>query len=378
MRKTISQLDFDRYLVATAIALLVIGMVMIASASSEIARVQFNEPFFYLVHQLAYVIIGVAAASIVVRLEFEFWYDHGHWLLLTGLILLIMVLMPGVGREINGSRRWIGLGFLNLQVSEFIKFAMVIYLAGYLTRHQQEVEKKVSGFLKPLIMLGVISLLLLQEPDFGAAFVLTLTVLTMLFLAGVRLWQFIVLFLVLLGLLAYVALSAPYRVQRLTAFVNPWQHQFGSSYQLTQSLIAFGRGGVTGVGLGDSVQKLFYLPEAHTDFLFAVLAEELGLLGVLFVIVLYSILIWRAFVIGYKAHGLKRLAAGYVSYGFGVWLAMQAAINMGVTSGLFPTKGLTMPLMSYGGSSMLINCVVVAILLRIDHENRLLNKEQRL
>lgn len=375
MRKTISQLDFDRYLVATAIALLVMGMVMIASASSEIARVHFDEPFFYLVHQIAYVIIGVVAASIVMRLDFEFWYDHGHWLLLLGLILLVAVLVPGLGREINGSRRWIGLGFLNLQVSEFIKFAMVIYLAGYLTRHQQEVENKVSGFLKPLIILGIIALLLLQEPDFGAAFVLTLTVLTMLFLAGVRLWQFIVLFLILLGLLAYVALSAPYRVQRLTAFVNPWQHQFGSSYQLTQSLIAFGRGGVTGVGLGDSIQKLFYLPEAHTDFLFAVLAEELGLVGVLFVIVLYSVLIWRSLVIGYKAHRLKRLAAGYVAYGFGIWLAMQAAINMGVTSGLFPTKGLTMPLMSYGGSSMLINCVVVAILLRIDHENRQLSRK---
>lgn len=376
MRKPLSQLDFDRYLVTTAIALLVIGMVMIASASSEIAQIQLNEPFYYLGHQVAYVIIGIVAASVVLRFEFEYWYAYSHVLLLIGLVLLMIVLIPGIGREINGSQRWIGLGFLNLQVSEFIKFALVIYLAGYLTRHQQEVKTRVSGFLKPMIILGVIALLLLKEPDFGAAFVLSLTVLAMLFLAGARLWQFMLTFVVLLTVLGYVAISAPYRMARLTAFLNPWQHQFGSSYQLTQSLIAFGRGGITGVGLGDSVQKLFYLPEAHTDFLFAVLAEELGLIGVLVVIILYSILIGRSLCIGWQAHQHQKWAAGYTAYGFAVWLAMQAAINMGVTAGLFPTKGLTMPLLSYGGSSMLINCVVLAILLRIDYENRQLKRQK--
>lgn len=376
MRKSLNQLDFDRYLVATAIGLLLIGMVMIASASSEIAQVQIGEPFYYLAHQVAYVFIGVAIASVVVRIEFDYWYEYGYVLLFLSLALLVIVLIPGVGREINGSQRWIGLGFLNLQVSEFVKLALVIYLAGYLTRHQREVQTRVSGFLKPMIILGLISLLLLKEPDFGAAFVLTLTVLSMLFIGGVRLGQFILLLFILLGAMGFVAVSAPYRVARLTAFLNPWQHQFGSSYQLTQSLIAFGRGGITGVGLGDSVQKLFYLPEAHTDFLFAVLAEELGLIGVMVVVILYCVLVWRAFVIGWQAKGRQHLTASYTAYGFAVWLAMQAAINMGVTSGLFPTKGLTMPLLSYGGSSMLINCIVLAILLRIDYENRLYYRQQ--
>ena len=377
MRKPLSQLGFDRYLVAAAIALLVIGMVMIASASSEIAQVQSGEPFYYLGHQVAYVIVGLIAASIVVQFEYDYWYEYGHLLLLISLVLLVAVLVPGVGREINGSQRWISLGLVNLQVSELAKFAMVIYLAGYLTRQQDEVQTQVSGLLKPMIILGIISLLLLKEPDFGAAFVLTATVLVMLFLGGVRLGHFVLMLFILLGMLGFVAISAPYRVARLTAFLNPWEHQFGNSYQLTQSLIAFGRGGLTGVGLGDSVQKLFYLPEAHTDFLFAVLAEELGLVGVLVVVVLYCVLVWRAMKIGCQALANQCLAAGYTALGFAVWLAMQAAINIGVTCGLFPTKGLTMPLISYGGSSMLINCVVLAILLRIDYENRQYQQQQR-
>jgi cell division protein FtsW len=292
-------------------------------------------------------------------------------LLILAFILLILVLIPGIGRSVNGSRRWLGFGPLSLQVSEYVKMATVLFLAGFLVRRQEEIRTKFSGFIKPMGLYCLIAVLLLLEPDFGATTVIGFTVIAMMFLAGMKTWQFIVLILLVGIAFALLAISAPYRMQRLTTFLDPWATAFGSGYQLTQSLIAFGRGGLFGVGLGNSVQKLFYLPEAHTDFLFAVLAEELGLFAVLAVIGLYALFIWRILRIGRFSQLKGKLFPAYVCYGFGVWLALQVFVNIGVNSGLLPTKGLTLPLISYGGSSLLIDCIAIGILLRIDYENRL-------
>ncbi len=370
VRTPLTQLLFDKYFVAAVIALMALGLVMVASASMVISERQFGEPFHYFIRQCIYLAMGWLVIAIAVRIETKFWERMGGLLLLMGLLLLVVVLVPGIGRTINGSTRWIGFGFITLQVSEFMKLAAVIYMAGYLVRRNYEVKTRIRGFLKPMIVLGVIAILLLKEPDFGALVVIGVTVLAMMYMAGVRVWQFAVLVAIVGLAFAVLAISSPYRLQRLTTFLNPWANQYSSGYQLTQSLIAFGRGGLFGVGLGGSIQKLFYLPEAHTDFLFAVLAEELGLLGILFTIGLYVVIVARTLVIGRRAQLLGYSAAGFMAYGFAVWLTMQAVVNMGVTAGLLPTKGLTLPLMSYGGSSLLIDCLVIGIILRIDYEVR--------
>ena len=280
------------------------------------------------------------------------------------------MLIPGIGRVVNGSRRWLAIGPIGIQVSELAKVTMILYLSGYLVRQQHSVGQSIIGFIRPMIVLGIFAFLLLLEPDFGATVVISGTVMAMLFLTGVKIRYYLGLMVMVGVSLAFLAVSSPYRMARLTAFLNPWADQFNSGYQLTQSLIAFGRGGWFGVGLGDGVQKLLYLPEAHTDFLFAVLAEELGLTGILLVLILYSILVWRGFMIGFNAFSQGRLFAAFAAYGVTFWLGLQAAINMGVNSGLLPTKGLTLPLLSYGGASLVVNCIVIALLLRIDHENR--------
>ncbi|MBU1559044.1 MAG: putative lipid II flippase FtsW, partial [Gammaproteobacteria bacterium] len=325
-------------------------------------------PFHFLLRQGMYLLLGFLIACIVIRTSIATWQQYGIFLLLIGLVLLVAVLIPGLGRQVNGSSRWIGFGPLQLQVSEFVKLAMVLYLSSYLVRHHQEVRSTLEGLIRPLIVLGVLALLLLLEPDYGATAVLVVTVVGMMFLAGMRLKIFLMFSLAMLTVMAILAISSPYRVLRLTSFLNPWAHQYSSGYQLTQSLIAFGRGGLFGVGLGGSIQKLFYLPEAHTDFLFAVLAEELGLLGVLAMIGLYIVFIWRIFFIGRRAQLADMHGAGYMAYGFGLWFSMQIIVNIGVNAGLLPTKGLTLPLFSYGGSSILIVAIVVALLLRIDYE----------
>jgi len=280
------------------------------------------------------------------------------------------VLVPGVGRNVNGATRWLPLGFVNLQVSELAKLAVVVYAAGYLVRRGEEVRSTIQGFVKPLGVMLLFALLLLLEPDFGAVVVIGATLMGMLFLAGVRLWLFGLLLVAAAGALALLAITSPYRMERLTTFMNPWADPFDSGFQLTQALIAFGRGEWLGVGLGGSVQKLFYLPEAHTDFLFAVLAEELGLLGAVGVIALFAYVVWRGFAIGQVAARAGRHFAAYLSYGIALWIGMQAFINLGVNMGVLPTKGLTLPLMSYGGSSMLVSCIAVALLLRVDRETR--------
>lgn len=360
----------DKFLVFAVLALIALSLLMVTSASMAISEKQFGVPFHFLFRQCMYLIIGTLAAWIIIKSRLAFWSNISGSLVLLGIFLLVIVMVPGIGRSVNGSSRWIGFGPFGMQVSEFVKLAVVLYLASYLVRRNQEVQTNILGFIKPMILLGIIGILLLLEPDFGATVVIMVTALAMMYLAGVRLWQFGLLLALVLIALGILAVSSPYRLLRLTTFLNPWAHQFNSGYQLTQSLIAFGRGGIFGVGLGGSIQKLFYLPEAHTDFLFAVLAEELGLLGILTVIALYVIVVWRAFVIGMRAQLAGMHFGGFAAYGFAVWIGMQAVVNMGVNAGLLPTKGLTLPLLSYGGSSTLIMMAVIALLLRIDYESR--------
>lgn len=338
---------------------------MVASASMVISERQYGMPFHYLLHQLVYFVFGLIAAGFVLHIDTNLWQRTSVFWLLLSVAMLVLVLIPGIGRQVNGSIRWLHFGPITLQPSELAKFSVILYMAGYLVRHDEEVKTRVTGFLKPMILLGFVGILLLMEPDFGATTVIVGTALAMMFLAGVRLWQFIILFSCVGAALGGLVLASPYRLARLTGFLHPWADAFDSGYQLTQSLIAFGRGGVFGVGLGNSIQKLFYLPEAHTDFLFAVLGEELGLIGGLIVVLLFGIITWRAILIGRRAHEQGELFAAYLAYGLGMWLALQAMINIGVNTGVLPTKGITLPLMSYGGSSMMIMCVVVALLLRI-------------
>ena len=361
---------YDKYLVWVVTILLSLGILMVASTSIVISEQQYHTPFHYLYRQLFALFGGLGVGVWVLRTPVERWQRISVYLLLASVVLLVMVLLPGIGHTVNGSRRWIHLGFMSLQASECVKLALIIYLSDYLDRHLEEVRQQWMGLFKPLALLGIIFILLLKEPDFGAMVVILLTALGMLFLGGVKLSRFALLFSILLLAVTGVAIMAPYRLMRLTTFLHPWSNPFGGAYQLVQSLIAFGQGGWWGVGLGNSLQKLFYLPEAHTDFLFAVLVEELGLFAGLLVIVLFAIFIVRALMIARRAQGQENYFAAFVSYGLALWLGLQTIINIGVNVGLLPTKGLTLPLMSYGGSSLLLNCIAVAMLLRIDHETR--------
>jgi cell division protein FtsW len=360
----------DYWLVTSVLVLATLGLVMVASASITFADREMGQPFYYAFRQVVFMGIGLAVGVALFRVRLVNLERMGMLLLLVALAMLLLVLVPGVGVEVNGAARWINAGLFRLQVSEPAKLLFIIYLARYLARHGEEVRSRISGFIKPIGLLAIAALLLLLEPDFGATVVLTATVMGMIFMAGVKLLQFSG----LLGgaglLLAGLAVSSPYRMNRLTTFMDPWADPFDSGFQLTQSLIAIGRGEWFGVGLGSSIQKLFYLPEAHTDFVFAVLAEELGLLGVCFIIVLYAVLVWRAFLIAAQAARAENLFAAYLAYGIGIWFGLQSFINIGVNMGLLPTKGLTLPLMSYGGSSMIVMCAAIALLLRVDYETR--------
>lgn len=363
-----NKFNYDYWLLFTVIILLSLGLLGLASASFGVAGEQYHNPLHFLMRQIIYVGIGIGLAAIILRVPIIFWEKIGGQLLILSIVLLFLVLIPGVGKQINGSTRWLGMGVLTLQVSELAKFGTIIYMAGYLVRRQDEVRTSFKGFLKPLVLLGIVCALLLREPDFGAAVVIILTVLGMLFLARARLWQFIFLLLFVGLTLGVIAIDSPYRLARLTSFINPWATPFGSGYQLTQSLIAFGRGGILGVGLGNGLQKLFYLPEAHTDFLFAILAEELGIIGELLVVFLFTFLVGKILYLGKQAERLKDDFAAYLAYGLGLLIGIQVIINLGVNLGLLPTKGLTLPLMSYGGSSIFFSCAIMGIALRIHHE----------
>ena len=364
------KIHIDTWFLFAVLTLLGLGIVMVGSSSLSIADRQFNQPFYYLIRQVVYVGAGLVLAAVVVRVRLEYLARSSGLLLILSMMLLALVLVPGIGHEVNGSARWLALGIFNLQPSEFVKLFVLIYLAGYLVRRSDEVRTAVRGFVKPMLILTLICTLLLAEPDFGAAAVMLATAMGMMFLGGVRFWQFGVLIVCVALALAALIYTSPYRLERLTAFMNPWADPFASGFQLTQALIAFGRGEWFGVGLGNGIQKLFYLPEAHTDFLFAVMAEELGLIGSLFVIFLFGLIVVRSFVIGRRAERVGKKFEAYLAYGLGLWIGIQAFINIGVNMGVLPTKGLTLPFMSYGGSSLLVMCVVMALLVRVDYETK--------
>ena len=366
---------FDPTLVFALVALIAIGLVMVASASINIADRHTGFPFYYLVRQTVFLGLGLSIGWLALTQPLRNWQSMAGPLLVAGYVLLVLVLL--FGREVNGATRWLPMGPFNLQVSEVFKIGMLLYLADYIARRQGEVQTTIAGFLKPLLVMGAAGVLLLAQPDFGATVVLTATVLGVLFLAGVRLWLFGILSGVVAALAALLVVIAPYRVERLTAFLNPWADPFNSGFQLTQALIAFGRGEWFGVGLGSSIQKLFYLPEAHTDFVFAVIGEEFGLLGSLVVIGLFVLVVVRGLVIARTAQVAERAFAAYLAYGVSIWFALQSFVNLGVNMGVLPTKGLTLPLISYGGSSMLATCLLMALLLRVDHENRFSERHQR-
>jgi cell division protein FtsW len=360
----------DLWLMAAVAAILGIGLVMVTSASIALADRQAGGPLHYLYRQGAYVGLGVTLGLVTLRVPLAVWRRLSPGLLLASVVLLVLVLIPGVGHEVNGSMRWMDVGVVRMQPSELAKLFTVLYLAGYLVRRGDEVRLRFSGFLKPMALLVAVSGLLLLEPDYGTTVVLFATTLGMLFLGGVPLGRFLGWMAAGVSVMAAMVLLAPYRLQRLTTFMDPWNDPFNTGFQLTQALIAVGRGGWLGVGLGASVQKLFYLPEAHTDFLVAVLAEELGLLGLLGVIGLFAFVVWRAFDLGRWAERRGEVFGAYAAYGIGLSLGLQALVNIGVNLGALPTKGLTLPLMSYGGSSMLVNCIAVGLLLRLAHELR--------
>ncbi|SEI40199.1 cell division protein FtsW [Allopseudospirillum japonicum] len=362
---------FDHGLVIAGLALLFLGWIMVSSASSELATSRYGSLFFFSVRHLIFLLIGLSAAAIVLLIPLRWWQANSFYLLLSALVLLLLVLIPGIGREVNGSVRWISLGPINVQTTEIAKVFVVVFFAGYLVRHLQAVRYQAKyALLRPLLVIGILCVLVLEQPDFGATVVIAGTSAGMLFMAGMRWFHVILVVLAGTGMAVLLVIVAPYRMQRLTSFIDPWAHQFDTGYQLTQALIAFGRGHWDGLGLGNSVQKLFYLPEAHTDFVFAVLAEELGLLGACITLALFILLVYRALNIGRRAEATGLLFAAYTSYGISLIFAIQVFINIGVNTGLLPTKGLTLPLMSYGGSSLVMSCVMLALLLRVDHETR--------
>ncbi|WP_177412407.1 putative lipid II flippase FtsW [Pseudomonas cavernicola] len=363
-------IDLDFPLLAGCLTLLGLGLVMITSASSEVAAVQSGNPLYHMIRHLVYIVIGIGAAGLMMIIPLATWQRMGWMLLVAAFGLLVLVLVPGIGREVNGSMRWIGFGLFNVQPSELAKVFVVIFLAGYLVRRQEEVRESWMGFFKPFIVLLPMAGLLLMEPDFGATVVMMGAAAAMLFLGGVGLFRFSLMVALAVGAVFVLVQAQPYRMARLVTFTDPWADQFGSGYQLTQALIAFGRGEWLGVGLGNSIQKQFYLPEAHTDFVFAVLAEELGLVGALATVGLFVFVSVRALYIGLWAEKAKQFFAAYVAYGLAFLWIGQFLINIGVNVGLLPTKGLTLPFLSYGGSSLVICCACLGLLLRIEWERR--------
>ena len=368
MRLPKGTLPFDGLMIASMLALMLTGFVMISSASMDVAADNFGGPFFFIFRHGLFVLMSLLAFSMLVRIPMHVWERFSVWLLFIGLFLLVIVLIPGIGREVNGSRRWIGLGSFNLQASEIAKLCMVMFISGYLVRRLHEVRSTWKGVIKPAVPLAFYVFALYLEPDYGAIVITTATVMGMIFLGGMKPLQLVTLVTIVSSLVGAMALAQPYRLARLKSFADPWADPYGAGYQLSQAQIAFGRGDWFGAGLGNSVQKLFYLPEAHTDFVYSVLAEELGLIGALTIVALYCILIVRIFLIGRQAERQRQFFMSYVAYGFGFILAGQALINIGVNVGALPTKGLTLPLMSYGGSSLLVCAGMIAVVQRIDLE----------
>ncbi len=359
---------WDQWLLGSTFALIVLGTIMVYSASIAYADREMHNSAYFLVRHLGYTAVGLILMAFVMRTRVRWWEKSGPYLLLLGIASLIIVLVPGISAHVNGSSRWIKLGIVNLQPSEFMKLFMVVYAAGYLVRKQEALKNFTQGIVMVSLVLAVIGALLLLEPDMGSMVVITVAVFAMLFLGGVRFWHFMLVLAVGVGGMVMLTIISPYRMDRVTSFLDPWADPFNTGFQLVQALIAFGRGGWLGVGLGASVQKLFYLPAAHTDFVFAVMAEELGLFAVLAVMALFGIIVVRAFAIARQAEDAGLLYGARLAQGLGLLIGSQAMVNMGVNMGLLPTKGLTLPFMSYGGSSMLVSCIAVGLLLLIGRE----------
>ncbi len=354
-------------LVMTSVALLVVGVVMISSASMDIAAASMNNAYHYVIRQVIFALLGGVAALVAVNVPVSWWERSGWLLLAIGMAALALMMTP-FALTVNGSTRWLPMGLFNVQVSEVAKLCLIAYLASYVVRRREELLNTWWGFFKPLIVLGLATGLLMMQPDFGATVVLVTAAAAMIFLSGVRLTRFVPLIMGLGVIGATLVISEPYRLKRVVSYLDPWQDQFNTGYQLTQSLIAFGRGEWTGVGLGNSIQKLFFLPEAHTDFIFSIISEEFGLVGAMFVLTLFVALVVSGFVIARRAEKAKMPFAACFSYGISMLIGLQAGINMAVSTGLLPTKGLTLPLVSYGGSSLLVTCACIGILARVELE----------
>ena len=365
--------EYDRSLAWAALLLVSIGLVMVYSSSiatAEAGRFTGNNSAFFLLRHSLFLALALSAATVVFLAPVRLWQKTAPWFFAGCMVLLVLVLIPGIGREVNGARRWLNLGVVNMQPSELMKLAVVLYAADYTVRKHAVLKNFRKGLLPMLGVMLVTAWLLLREPDFGALVVVAVTAFGVLFLGGMSGRHFVALLAMLAAGFALLVLSSPYRMQRIFGFMDPWADAYGKGYQLSHALIAFGRGEWLGVGLGASIEKLHYLPEAHTDFLLAVIAEELGFAGVAAVIVLFVWIVLRAFAIGRQAAMRERFFPALVAQGIGTWIGFQALINMGVNMGLLPTKGLTLPLMSFGGSGLIVNCVAIAILIRIDWENR--------
>jgi cell division protein FtsW len=372
--------ELDGLLLWPALGLLLLGLVMVYSASiatAEGSRFTGGQPAYFLFRHGVFLAVGLVAGVMAFQIPLRLWQQAAPWLFLGGVVLLLLVLVPHVGRSVNGAQRWIGLGPINLQPSELMKLFVVLYAADYTTRKLDDMGSFLRGFGPMALVMVLVGALLLREPDFGALVVILCIATGILFLGGINARVFGVLVVVLMVSFVIMIWVSPYRRERIFGFMDPWQDAFGKGYQLSHALIAFGRGEWFGVGLGASVEKLFYLPEAHTDFLLAVIAEELGFVGVCVVVGLFALLIQRSFAIGRQALVLDRVHAGLVAQGIGIWLGVQGFINMGVNMGLLPTKGLTLPLMSFGGSGIVTNCLALGILLRVDWENRQLMRGQQ-
>lgn len=364
---------YDRTLVWLSISLAMIGFVMVTSASMPVAQRLAQDPFLFAKRDALYLTLAFCVSLITLRVPMALWQRYSPLLLLLSLILLIVVLV--VGSSVNGASRWISLGPLRIQPAELAKLALFCYLSSYLVRKVEEVRNSFWGFCKPMGVMVLLAVLLLAQPDLGTVVVLFVTTLGVLFLAGAKLWQFLA--IIGSGIFAVVLLviAEPYRMKRVTSFLRPWDDPFGSGYQLIQSLMAYGRGDLWGQGLGNSVQKLEYLPEAHTDFIFAILGEELGFVGVVSVLLMIFFLAFRAMAIGKNALEVEQRFSGFLACAIGIWFSFQAVINVGAAAGVLPTKGLTLPLISYGGSSLLVMTTAIVILLRIDYETRLVRAQ---
>lgn len=359
--------SIDWVLIGLWATLLTVGLIMVASASISFSAATYLDPWHFVTRHIIYLCLALIGAFVVFNLPMQFWQQYGSVLFVVSLVLLISVLIPGVGKKVNGSQRWLAVGPITIQASEIAKFMSVVFFAGYFSRRQAELAQGWRGFIKPVMVMVLIAVLLLLEPDFGSTVVIAGTLVAMMFFAGVRMGQFLLLVSTGTGLLVLMAILSPYRMQRLITYLDPWADQFNSGYQLTQSLIAFGRGEWFGVGLGNSIQKLFFLPEAHTDFIFAIIAEEGGLFAAFCVVALFFALVAR--LLSYVNRMAKKNAfSAYAVFGFAILMGMQTFINIGVASGLLPTKGLTLPLISYGGSSLIVCCAMLAFALRAHSE----------